>query len=487
MVFAGTREGFGPLAIKRLKVGAEKAGHRELRIADELAGKSYKHVIPILDSGLDAESNAYFVVMARAEKSLQDEIDSGRRFSDSEAADVMFQIAKGLKETSIITHRDLKPANVLYHEGKWKVADFGIARFVGESSSLQTLKGYLSPAYAAPEQWRDERATEATDVYALGCIAHAIITGSPPFCGAAIEDYREQHLGQAPPELTNCSPQMRSAVSIMLRKLPEARPSIERVCELCRRIAEAQPESNSGMDIKALLGVAAQAAQRQAEEEARRSAYAREWERRIAIAEEASQILMGIIHQLVEEVTVCVPTAEILFEWPEPKLSIFLIWLQWLSPSLWRWIILGQEKPLLLSVRLQDVRLEAHYFTQSKAPYFSSHRKVLARNNFQRSGWDVILGARLFLQKRGQEIVSRSLWYTNLGIHKVYRWYEVGYSRHSWFGQSSVGALEPMKADRPLTRKGRYEISAGPVPIDDEDAKSFCSRWLKQFSAAFEN
>jgi len=45
-----------------------------------------------------------------------------------------------------LVHRDLKPSNILYHEGVWKLADFGIARFVEESTSANTLKKCLTPA-----------------------------------------------------------------------------------------------------------------------------------------------------------------------------------------------------------------------------------------------------------------------------------------------------------------------------------------------------
>jgi len=49
----------------------------------------------------------------------------------------MLQILSGLLEVPELIHRDLKPANVLFHENKWKVADFGIAKFVEESIRLE--------------------------------------------------------------------------------------------------------------------------------------------------------------------------------------------------------------------------------------------------------------------------------------------------------------------------------------------------------------
>ena len=128
--------------------------------------------------------------------SLGRAIDGGEINDEVEAAVIMSDIARGLREVSDIVHRDLKPANILHHDGRWKIADFGIARLVGAVTSARTLKKALTPEYAAPEQWRGERATPATDVYALGCIGYALLTGSPPFACDTEVELGDQHLRQ---------------------------------------------------------------------------------------------------------------------------------------------------------------------------------------------------------------------------------------------------------------------------------------------------
>jgi serine/threonine protein kinase len=142
-VYEGLSEAHGALAVKRLHLTASGAAHREMRIATDLSGRNLNYVIPVLDAGEDTDSNAYFVVMPKAEKSLQDAINLGVKFTDIEAGRVLLNIVNGLVEVNDIVHRDLKPANILFHDAQWKVADFGIARFLEDSTSLETLKGCL--------------------------------------------------------------------------------------------------------------------------------------------------------------------------------------------------------------------------------------------------------------------------------------------------------------------------------------------------------
>src|SRR5580692_3030147 len=76
--FGEVFEGKGPsdqsVAVKRLKIKAADAAHRELKIADELAGKTFEHVLAVLDSGEDSEGGGYYLVMPRAERCLSDHV-----------------------------------------------------------------------------------------------------------------------------------------------------------------------------------------------------------------------------------------------------------------------------------------------------------------------------------------------------------------------------------------------------------------------------
>ncbi len=90
--------------------------------------------------------------------------------------------AVGYAHRNLIVHRDLKPSNVLVTQaGEVKLLDFGIARLLEDDADrTQTGERWMTPGYAAPEQIRGESITTATDVYGLGALLYALLTGSAP-------------------------------------------------------------------------------------------------------------------------------------------------------------------------------------------------------------------------------------------------------------------------------------------------------------------
>src|SRR3990172_1947020 len=91
-VFEGKTSTGEVVAVKKLHISAADAAHRELRIAEELRGRYFDQVIPFIDSGQDADTGDYFVVMPKAEKSLKRFAEECGPLNAEDAASVLLQV-----------------------------------------------------------------------------------------------------------------------------------------------------------------------------------------------------------------------------------------------------------------------------------------------------------------------------------------------------------------------------------------------------------
>ncbi|MFD0904088.1 serine/threonine-protein kinase, partial [Actinomadura sediminis] len=145
-----------------------------------------------------------------------------------------------------VVHRDYKPSNVMVPaDGRSKLIDFGVAVAAGAASASGT------PAYMAPEQWRGEAVTPATDVYAATCVFFECVTGRRPFAGAG------GHLSEEPPVEDVAEP-LRPLVAAGLAKDAAGRPvSASAFVEELERVAgEAYGDGWEDRGVRVLAGAA---------------------------------------------------------------------------------------------------------------------------------------------------------------------------------------------------------------------------------------
>ncbi|KAI9005530.1 kinase-like domain-containing protein [Hyaloraphidium curvatum] len=129
-----------------------------------------------------------------------------------------------------IVHRDIKPTNLLLRSegdlGSLAFADFAGSHLDSLDESLFTL--FRSPQYLAPEIVRGLPYTSAVDVWSVGCIAHELLHGEPPFASAASMTELYSHIAAAVlprPGAADVSPLAAGFVMHLLRPDPADRPT----------------------------------------------------------------------------------------------------------------------------------------------------------------------------------------------------------------------------------------------------------------------
>jgi TolB-like protein len=207
------------VAFKAVRPGrplAEGAGELLLREAEAIARLSHPNLVTLHDLGR-CEQGPYLVLELLRGTTLGERLAAGP-LPVVEALRVGAEVARGLAHAHGmgVTHRDLKPSNVfLCDGGHVKVLDFGMAHAFGRP---RTLGG--TPAYMAPEQWRDGGEDERTDVFALGVMLFQMVKGEVPLPegGKSLELERAPRL-----DLPSC-PALAELVGRMLERDPADRP-----------------------------------------------------------------------------------------------------------------------------------------------------------------------------------------------------------------------------------------------------------------------
>src|SRR5699024_4168443 len=134
-----------------------------------------------LDHGLP-----YMVMEYVDGPNLKEYIQKNSPLDLNEIIRIMDQIlsAVALAHKHNVIHRDLKPQNILMDKcSNIKIADFGIAVALNQSSITQTNSVMGSVHYMSPEQTRGGMVTKQSDIYSLGIILYELITGTVPFNG----------------------------------------------------------------------------------------------------------------------------------------------------------------------------------------------------------------------------------------------------------------------------------------------------------------
>lgn len=435
----------GTIAVVKL-IPKEPGAAREL-LFEELSG--LPNIIPILEFG-DWE-DYHILVMPRADESLRQHLnDSGGKLGTEEAVAVLTDVAEALSSLEgEVVHRDIKPENILLYGGHWCISDFGISRYAEAATSADTRKFMMTSAYAAPEQWREERATNATDIYAFGVMGFELTQGHLPFDGP---DYREQHLHDVPPEVKECPAAIASLIAECMYKPAPARPSAANV--LARLSASGGSPSLAEQKL--------QAVQKKVVEQQGRAAAAASVKQSIEgtrrdLVQVAEQSLTPILEVLTERVVAAAPATQ-------------------------KGILDGGWV-----LRLGDASLIVD--SMQAAP-----QGCLAAFTYE-PAFDVVAFSAIAVKRPRDrydyEGRGHSFWFCDAHEEGVYRWFELAFTMSVFSGKRST--LDPFPASPTDEEAGkcltpvsgtRFSLARQPIPFDQGEEDAFVERWLGWFAEA---
>ena len=202
---------------------------REARTAAKLA---HPNIVPLHTIG-DVDGMLYFVMGFVRGESLGERMRRQGRLPPEDVRRILAELAGALDyaHRQDVIHRDIKPDNVLLDDesGRPMLTDFGVAKGRASGATLTEMGAVVgTPHYMSPEQASGERDLDGrSDIYSLGVMGYAMLSGRLPFEGGSFRDVIVQQVTMAPPPLQtlapDVAPELVATVSRCLAKDPAAR------------------------------------------------------------------------------------------------------------------------------------------------------------------------------------------------------------------------------------------------------------------------
>jgi TolB-like protein/tRNA A-37 threonylcarbamoyl transferase component Bud32/Flp pilus assembly protein TadD len=221
------------VAVKRIlahQVDSHDTLVRFRREAEAVASLDHPNILPIHEVSESEEGLPFFSMKYATGGSLRTAAPT-LRTKPRECVQVMAKVARAIAYAhgKAVLHRDLQPGNILLDEnGEPMVSDFGLAKWLNETSDLtRTLETLGTPGYIAPEQaeYRAAELTRAADIYSLGAILFYILTGRPPFVGPNVLVVIHQAAATPAPRLRSLAPSVDRDLETIVARCLESDPA----------------------------------------------------------------------------------------------------------------------------------------------------------------------------------------------------------------------------------------------------------------------
>lgn len=215
---------------------------RFVREARALAQLQHPNIVAVFDVG--EVDGLPFIVMERLEGgSLKEKVEREGPLEIADALRITAEIAAGLDAAHArgIVHADMKPSNILFdHQGRAKIADFGIARTPQDAAETPQL--FATALYVAPERVAGKPATHRSDIYGLGLILYELLTGRPPFTSSDPAVLLRDHAVRPPTPPSQVRPSLSRELDAVVQKALAKDPALRygRASDLVRAFAKLQ-------------------------------------------------------------------------------------------------------------------------------------------------------------------------------------------------------------------------------------------------------
>lgn len=217
---------------------------REARLAAQL---SHPGIVPV-HAYDESPRLAWLVMQYVAGESLADRLRARKRLAPDETRRILHDLAAALDHAHRhgVVHRDLKPENVLLEResGRALLADFGVAmRSWADREMTSRRITWGTPAYMSPEQALGEPDVDGrSDLYALGLIGFAMLTGRLPFTGTTPAALLASRLSSGAPRVRAHAPDTPADLAAIIERCLEPEP--ERRWRSAKQLCAALAEQN---------------------------------------------------------------------------------------------------------------------------------------------------------------------------------------------------------------------------------------------------
>jgi serine/threonine-protein kinase len=225
---------------------------RFMRESRSAASLDHPNILPVFDAG-EIDGILYIATRLVDARDLRHLLAEEGQLPVERALSITSQIASALDfaHTHGMVHRDVKPANILVMPGRdgdpdhAYLIDFGITKQAADPSLTRSGMFIGTPDYVAPEQASGLPVDGRADQYALACVLHHCLVGTPPFGSGGTIDILQAHRFGTLPRVTDERPDLPDSVeAALLRALSKDREARFMSC----RAFVAAARAGTGLD-----------------------------------------------------------------------------------------------------------------------------------------------------------------------------------------------------------------------------------------------